>query len=195
MTKSVVMRLILILVAAILIGAFIIRDRGNREIMRERGNREPLPPESNRVEPESNRVEIKGTQGAGIYLKLPEGEEQYLNNVPAVVDVPVGATVTLKHNGKEKRFSPEDLSEKTEIRYDFPPKVDRVRISADPDAQVFIKRSETAMEEFIDDVPITVDVPIGATIILRYNNKEKRFLYEEGTNEERVKKVFHDFSK
>ncbi len=142
-----------------------------------------------------NRVEIKGTQGAKIYVKPSEGEERYLDNVPATVDVPVGATVILKHNGKEKQFSSEDLKEKREIRYDFPPRVDRVRISADPDAQIFIKRSETAREEFIDDVPATVNIPIGATIILRYKNEEKRFLYEEETDEERTQTVFYDFSK
>lgn len=142
-----------------------------------------------------NRVEFKGTQGTEIYVNLHEGGEEYLDNVPAVVKIPVGATVTLKYNGKEKQFSAEDLKGKNEIKYDFPPRVDRVRINANPDAQVFIKRSETAKEEFIDSVPLTMDVPIGATIILRHNNEEKRVLYEEGTNEVRTQKVFHDFSK
>jgi hypothetical protein len=59
--------------------------------------------------PEFDRVEIKATEGTQVFVKLPEGVEQYLDNVPAdnvpvTVDVPISATVILRYNSQEKVY-------------------------------------------------------------------------------------------
>ena len=141
--------------------------------------------------PKSDRVEIKATEGTKVFVKLPRGEEQYLDNVPATVDVPIGATVILRYNSQEKVYPYGTWEEG--ISHYF---TAAVSINAVPWAKVFIKLPEG--DDFIEPrsqdftippelneknsnvTPIRggLKVPIGTTIKLVYRNKEKIFSYE-----------------
>ena len=65
-----------------------------------------------------------------------------------------------------------------------------VSINAVPWAEVLIKSPETNEEISYGYTPITVDVPIEAKVILRYNNEEQAFSYKLWKDEKRIS---HDF--
>jgi hypothetical protein len=152
--------------------------------------------------PEFDRVEIKATEGTQVFVKLSEGVEQYLDNVPATVDVPIGATVILRYNSQEKVYP--NGTWQGGISHDF---TATVSINAVPWAKVFIKLPEG---DFIEPRPqdftippepneknsnVTpirggLKVPIGTTIKLVYGNKEKAFPYETWKGGEPIS---HDF--
>ena len=68
--------------------------------------------------------------------------------------------------------------------------VHTVSINAVPWAEVLIKSPETNEEISYGYTPITVDVPIEAKVILRYNNEEQAFSYKIWKDEKRIS---HDF--
>ncbi|MDE0087759.1 MAG: hypothetical protein OXU23_18700 [Candidatus Poribacteria bacterium] len=162
----------------------------------------------------SNRVEIKATPGTKVFAKLPGGEEQFLNSVltnangKIKVDVPIGADLILRYNNEEEVFTNEIWKEKKSISYDFNAFVS-VQINAVPWAEVLIKLPENddfitpRTQDFIippepneqntNVTPIRggLKVPIGATIKLVYQDKEKVFSYEEWKKESRIS---HNFS-
>ena len=146
--------------------------------------------------PEFDRVEIKATEGTQVFVKLPEGVEQYLDNVPAdnvpvTVDVPISATVILRYNSQEKVYP--NGTWQGGISYHF---TAAVSINAVPWAKVFIKlpQGDDFIEPRAQDFTIPPEpnetnsnvtpirgglkVPIGTTIKLVYRNKEKIFSYE-----------------
>ena len=150
---------------------------------------------SGRLGQELLEVEIKAPPGTKVFVTLPGGEEQYLKNVstldngPIMVEVPPDATdIILRHNREEKVFPYNEWRGGT-ISHDFSPKFDRVSIDADPDAEVFIIRPGTDEEDFIDNVPLTMNVPINATVILKYRGEKKVFLYKQGRE-----RIYHNFS-
>ena len=65
-----------------------------------------------------------------------------------------------------------------------------IGINAVPWAEVFIESSETNEEISYGYTPITVDVPIGAKVILRHDNKEKVFPYEAWKDEQTISHNF-----
>lgn len=65
-----------------------------------------------------------------------------------------------------------------------------VSINAVPWAEVLIKSPETNEEISYGYTPMTVDVPIEAKVILRYNNEEQAFSYKIWKDEKRIS---HDF--
>ena len=138
-------------------------------------------------------VEIRTTPGTKVFITLPGGQEEYLTNVstldngPITVSVPIDAKdIILRYNSQEKVFPPETWEEG--VSQDFAPRFDRVAINADPDAEVFIILPGTHEEKFIDDVPLTMEVPIGATVILEYEDKKRVFYYKQGRKE-----IYHNF--
>lgn len=143
--------------------------------------------------PKLLEVRVETTLGTKVFAVLPGGEEEYLKNIsipddgPIIVAVPIDATnIILRYNSQEKVYSHTAWKE-GKIVHGF---LDRVSIDADPDAEVFIIRTGTDAEEFIDDVPLTMDISIGTTIILRHQGEEKVILYKQGTK----KPIYHKFS-
>ena len=136
-------------------------------------------------------VEIKAPLGTKVFATLPGGDEVYLKDIsrsdngPITADIPTDATtVILRYDSQEKTF----LDWKGGITHNFSPKFGSVTINADPDAEIFIIRPGTDEEEFIDTVPATVAVPIGATVILKYDKKKRVFHYKQGRKE-----IYHNF--
>lgn len=141
--------------------------------------------------PKLLEVKIKAPPGTKIFATLPGGDEVYLkdisraDNAPITAEVPTDATtVILRYDSQEKVFH----HWKGGITHDFFPKFGSVTVNADPDAEIFIIRPETDEEEFIDTVPATVPVPIGATVILKYKDKKRAFHYKQGRKE-----IYHNF--
>ena len=138
-------------------------------------------------------VEIKAPPGTKVFVTLPGGEEEYLKNVsmldnaPITVGVPIYATnIMLRYNSKEKVFPPETWEEGVTLPVS-------IGIQAVPWAEVFIKSAETNEETSYGPTPLTVDVPIDAKVILRFNNQETVFPYEMWKNGEDGKEISHDF--
>lgn len=162
----------------------------------------------------SNRVEIKATPGTKVFAKLPGGEEQFLNSVSTLadgkikVDVPNDADLILRYNNEEEVFAYEIWKEEKSIAHDFNAFVS-VQINAIPWAEVLIKLPENddymspRIQDFIippepneqntNVTPIRggLKVPIGTTIKLVYQGKEKVFSYEEWQKDARIS---HNFS-
>ncbi len=162
----------------------------------------------------SNRVEIKATPGTKVFAKLPGGEEQFLNSVSTLadgkikVDVPIDADLILRYNNEEEIFTYEIWKEEKSIAHDFNAFVS-VQINAIPWAEVLIKLPENddymspRIQDFIippepneqntNVTPIRggLKVPIGTTIKLVYQGKEKVFSYEEWQKDARIS---HNFS-
>ena len=138
-------------------------------------------------------VEIKAPPGTKVFVTLPGGEEEYLKNVstldngPIKVRVPIDATdIILRYNSQEKVFPPETWEEGVTVPVS-------IGINVVPWAEVFIKLPETNEETSYGHTPITVDVPIDAKVILRFNNQEKVFPYEMWKGGEDGKEISHDF--
>ncbi len=159
-------------------------------------------------------VEIQTNPGVKVFAKLSQGEEQFLNSVSAVADgkimvrVPIDADLILRYNNEEEVFPFQILKEENAIVHDFNALVS-VQINAIPWAEVFIKLSENGdympprIQDFIippelneqntNITPIRggLNIPIGTTIKLVHQGKEKVFTYEEWQNESRIS---HNFS-
>ena len=163
-------------------------------------------------------VEIQTNPGVKVFAKLPDGEEQFLNSVSALaegkikVGVPIDADLILRYNNEEEVFPFQILKEENAITHDFNDLLNdliSVQINAIPWAEVFIKLSENGdyipprIQDFIippelneqntNVTPIRggLKIPIGTTIKLVYQGKEKVFTYEEWQKESRIS---HDFS-
>ena len=131
-----------------------------------------------RPAPKLLNVEIKAPPGTKVFVTLPGGEEEYLKNVstlddgPITVGVPIDATdIILRYNSQEKVFPPDTWEEGVTVPVS-------IGVNAVPWAEVFIKSPEANEDSSYGHTPITVEVPIGAKVILRYNNKERVFPYE-----------------
>lgn len=189
----------LVVVVVILIAIIIFRDGGQ--------------PWSN----SSNSVEITATPGTKIFAKLPEGIEQFLNSVPKFdngklsqieVDVPINADVILRYNNEEEIITYAEWQVEKAISVDFNALIS-IQINANPWAYVFIKLPDD--DNFIkprrQDFKITpatnetntnvtpirggLQVPIGTTIKLVYEGREKVFSYETWKENSRIS---HNFS-
>ena len=143
-----------------------------------------------RHEPKLLEIEIKAPPGTKVFVTLPGGKEEYLNNVstldnsPIMAKVPIHATdIILRYNNQEKVFPPETWEEGVILPVS-------IGINAVPWAEVFIQSPETNEEVSYSYTPITVAVSIGANIILRHNNKERVFPYEVWKN---GKPISHNF--
>ncbi len=160
-------------------------------------------------------VEIQTNPGVKVFAKLPDGEEQFLNSVSTLadgkikVDVPIDADLILRYNNEEEVFPFQILKEENSIAHDFNALVS-VQINAIPWAEVFIKLSETGdyipprIQDFIippelneqntNVTPIRggLNIPIGTTIKLVYQGKEKVFTYEEWQKESRISHNFEN---
>ena len=158
-------------------------------------------------------VEIQTNPGAKVFAKLPGGEEQFLNSVSTLadgkikVDVPNEADLILRYNNEEEVFAYEMWKEEKSISHDFDAFVS-VQINAIPWAEVLIKLPENDdyMSPRIQDYIIPPEpneqntnvtpirggmkVPIGTTIKLVYQGKEKVFSYEEWKKESRISHKF-----
>ena len=167
----------------------------------------------------SELVEIETNPGAEIFAKLPGGEEKFLNSVSKSdndelsqikVDVPINADVVLRYDNNEKIIAYEEWQAEKTISVNFNVFISvSVAINAKPEAYVFIKLPnggdfiEPRIEHFIvppepgeqntNITPIRggLKVPIGTTIKLVYQGRERFFSYEEWKKEARV---WHDFS-
>lgn len=167
--------------------------------------------------PFSNSVEIVTTPGTKVFAKLTEGEEQFLNSVPELdngepnqitVDVPVNADVILRYNNQEEIITYEDWQAKKKISFDFNAAHSLISVdfNVNPWAYVFIQLPDS--EDFIEPrradylVPPDPDrpnltpirkglkLPIGTTIKLVYEGREKVFSYETWKDNPRIS---HDF--
>ena len=124
------------------------------------------------------------------------------------MDVPIDADLILRYNNEEEIFAYEIWKEEKSISHDFNAFVS-VQINAIPWAEVLIKLPENddymspRIQDFIippepneqntNVTPIRggMKVPIGTTIKLVYQGKEKVFSYEEWQKDARIS---HDFS-
>ena len=64
---------------------------------------------------ETRRVEIGAPRGTQVYAKLPGENEQHLGDLvdnSLAVDVPIGASVILRHQKKEKTLSSRYMGER-----------------------------------------------------------------------------------
>ncbi len=162
----------------------------------------------------SIQVEVTARTGTKVFAKLPGGEEQFLNSVSTLadgkikVDVPIDADLILRYNNEEEIFAYEIWKEKKSIAHDFDAFVS-IQINAIPWAEVLIKLPENndymlpRIQDFIippepneqntNVTPIRggLKVPIGTTIKLLYQGKEKVFSYEEWKEDARIS---HNFS-
>ena len=158
-------------------------------------------------EPKTQHVEITAPNGTRVFVRLPGESERLLgvlNEVPLVLKVEVGASVILRHENKEKSFSPETW-ENGKIIWcpeppapePIPPRVVSVSINAVPWAKVFIKLPGT--DRFIEPpekksnvTPIRggLKVPVGTTIRLVYGDAEKTIDYGAWKTS---KSISHDF--
>ena len=171
----------------------------------------------NNKQPIHNRqsVEITTNPGTEVFAKLPDGERQFLSNVPKFdnreldrikANVPINADVVLRYNNIEKVIAYEEWQEANAISVDFNALMP-IEINAFPYASVFIKLPSS--DEFIkprrqdfraDPPPNTnvtpirrgLQVPIGTTIKLVYQAQEKIFTYEEWKKD---KYISHKFLK
>ena len=171
----------------------------------------------NSGQPPSNSIEIVTTPGTKVFAKLPEGEEQFLNSVPKSgdsklsqikVDIPINADVILRYNNEEEIIAYAKWQEDKAILVDFNTLIS-VQINALPWAYVFIKlpdgddfiepRGQNFIitpafnEENTNVTPIRggLKVPIGTTIKLVYEGREKVFSYETWKDAPRIS---HNFS-
>lgn len=167
---------------------------------------------------ESQRIEINGTPGTRVFIKLPEKKEKYLRAVPATVDIPIAAIVILRYKNKEQVFS-HDQWQTGQISYNFDsvkpvtsvPSATRfvsVSINAIPWAEVFIRLPGThhfitpRTQNFIitpepngkdnNVTPIRggMKVPVGTAIKLVYDGKEQIFPYKSWKERHSIS---HDF--
>ena len=98
---------------------------------------------------ETRRVEIGAPKGTQVYAKLPDAIEQHLGDLvdnSLAVDVPIGASVILRHQKKEKTFPPDIWENGKIVWHPEPaapkptsPRVVSVSVNAVPWAEVFIK--------------------------------------------------------
>ena len=154
-------------------------------------------------------IEIITNPGAKVFAKLPEGEEQFINSVPELgqikVDIPTGADVILRYNNAEETFASQEWQEEDTIVFEF---LISIEVNANPWAYVFIKLPDGAdfikprRQDFVispdpgelntNVTPIRggLQVPIGTTIKLVYEGREKVFSYETWKDNPRVSHNF-----
>ena len=167
--------------------------------------------------PLSNSVEIITTPGTKVFAKLPGGEEQFLNSISKrsnsnlskiQVDVPINADVILRYNDEEEIIVYEKWQAEKAISVNFNALIS-IQVNAIPWAYVFIKlpdgddfikpRAEDftipprPKESNTNVTPIRggLKVPIGTTIKLVYQGREKVFSYETWKEDSLIS---HNFS-
>ena len=163
-----------------------------------------------------DQVEIKTTPGTKIFVKLPGGEEKFLNSVSTLedglitVDVPINAEVILRYNNNERIVSYKTWKEDKSISHYFPISPISIQIEAHPHAYILIKLPEgdTFIEPRYQDyisppspnnkyppnlVPIRggLKLPVGTAIKLVYQDREKVFPYQTWKSMDRIS---HNFS-
>ena len=169
-------------------------------------------------EPETRAVEITAPTGTKVYAKLPDESKQHLGDLvdnSLAVDVPIGASVILRHQKKEKTFPPDTWENGKIVWQPEPtapkptsPRVVSVFVNAVPWAEVFIKLpgadhfiiprrehftippSPDGEKPNVTPIRGGLKVPVGTTIKLEYGDKEKTFSYEAWKT---GKTISHDF--
>ena len=147
-------------------------------------------------------VEITAPKDTQVFVHLAGENEQLLAHVggaPLVLEVEVGASLTLRYAKDEKNFPPEAW-ENGKITWRPHPRPLRkvaVNINAVPWAKVLIKRPvddrfivPPNMESNITPIRGGLKVPIGTGIRLVYEDREKTFGYETWKTS---KTISHDF--
>ena len=158
-------------------------------------------------------VEVITNPGTKVFAKLPGGMEQFINSVPELgqirVNIPTNADVILRYDNLEEIVTYKKWQEESIIVVDFnndipPNTLISIEINAKPWAYIFIKLPEG--DDFIvpraQDFVIRPDpgelntnltpirgglqVPIGTTIKLVYEGKEKVFFYETWKDNPRI---------
>ena len=154
-------------------------------------------------------IQIITNPGVKVFAKLPEGEEQFINSVPELgqikVDIPTDAEVILRYNNAEEIFASQEWQEENTIVFEF---LISIEVNANPWAYVFIKLPggadfiEPKGQDFVippdpgesntNVTPIRggLQVPIGTTIKLVYEDREKVFSYETWKDNPRVSHNF-----
>ena len=147
-------------------------------------------------------AEITAPEGTQVFARLPGENERLLAHVggaPLVLEVAVGASLTLRHAKNEKTFPPEawENGKITWRPHPRPLRTVAVNINAVPWAKVFIKRPVDErfivlpnIESNITPIRGGLEVPIGTAIRMVYEDKEKTFAYETWKTS---KTISHDF--
>lgn len=158
-------------------------------------------------------VEVITNPGTKVFAKLPEGMEQFINSVPELgqikVDIPTNADVILRYDNLEEIVTYKKWQEENIIVVDFnndtpPNTLISIEINAKPWAAIFIKLPEgddfikPRAQDFVippdpgelntNFTPIRggLQVPIGTTIKLVYEGREKVFSYETWKDNPRI---------
>ena len=152
--------------------------------------------------PATRSVEITAPKDTQVFARLPGENERLLAHVsgaPLVLEVEVGASLTLRYAKSEKNFPPEawENGKITWRPHPQPLRTVAVNINAVPWAKVLIKRPvddrfivPPNLESNITPIRGGLKVPIGTGIRLVYEDREKTFGYETWKTS---KTISHDF--